>query len=134
MFPNEMAAINPAELVAAFLTAYYQRFDQDVETRTTLYQLYDETALLKYEGQDITTRQGIADKYKSLPFQSCQHKITSYDHFLLGDTVLICVFGQLLADQDAPFSFAETFITKFSPENSSLMIFLHNFRLILHSA
>ena len=26
--------------------------------------------------------------------------------------VLICVFGELLADQDAPFSFTETFITK----------------------
>ena len=121
------------DLVNAFLTLYYQRFDQDKESRSLLYQLYDETANMKYEGQSYPTRQAIADKYKGLPFQACQHKITSYDHFLLGDTVLICVFGQLLADQDAPFSFAETFITKFSQENNSLMIFLHNFRLILHS-
>ena len=121
------------DLVNAFLTLYYARFDQDIASRATLYQLYDETAVLKYEGQDYNTRQAIADKYKNLPFQSSQHIITAYDHFLLGDTILICLFGQVLADQDSPFSFSETFITKYSQENNSLMIFLHNFRLILHS-
>ena len=121
------------DLVKAFLCLYYQQFDQDVETRASLYQLYSDGAVLKYEGQDYTTRQAILDKYKSLPFQGCQHKITKYDHFVLGDSVLICVFGQLEADQDNTFSFAETFLTNYSQELKSLIIFLHNFRLILHS-
>eukprot|EP00800_Vazella_pourtalesii_P016984 TRINITY_DN5043_c0_g1_i1.p1 TRINITY_DN5043_c0_g1~~TRINITY_DN5043_c0_g1_i1.p1 ORF type:complete len:123 (-),score=7.05 TRINITY_DN5043_c0_g1_i1:63-431(-) len=114
--------------VQAFLLNYYQHFDTSPETRSSLFQLYDETAVLRYEGQDLTTKQAIAEKYQGLPFQVCQHKVSKFDFFPLGDDkLLICVFGELLADQDAPFSFTETFITK------GPFIFRHNFRLVLHS-
>ena len=114
--------------VQAFLLNYYQRYDASPETRCSLFQLYEETAILRYEGQDITTRQAIAEKYQSLPFQVCQHKVSKVDTFPIDDDkLMICVFGELIADQDAPFSFAETFVTK------GQFIFRHNFRLVLHS-
>ena len=115
--------------VRDFLTNYYFHYDASSEKRSELYKFYDETAILRYEGQDLATRQAISDKYKSLPFQVCEHKVSKFDLFQLDDDkLLICVFGELKVDQDEfPFSFTETFVTK------GQFIFRHNFRLVLHS-
>ena len=128
------AAPNTEQIVQQFLTLFYQLYDKDAESRGNLYQLYDESALLKYEGHDITTRASIAEKYRSLPFQVVQHEVSTFDHFLIGDAILISVLGQLKADQDTVFSFSETFLIKYFQETNSPQIYVHNFRLNLHSS
>ena len=78
----------------AFTDHYYPTFDQN---RQALAGLYSDQSVLCFEGQKVQGTQAIVSKLTSLPFQRCQHKVTSLDsHAVPSGGVLVFVTGQLL--------------------------------------
>lgn len=78
----------------AFTDHYYPTFDQN---RGALSSLYSDQSVLCFEGVKSQGVQAIIAKLTSLPFQRCQHKITSLDsHAVPSGGVLVFVTGQLL--------------------------------------
>lgn len=78
----------------AFTDHYYPTFDQN---RGALASLYSDQSVLCFEGQKVQGTQAIVAKLTSLPFQRCQHKVTSLDsHAVPSGGVLVFVTGQLL--------------------------------------
>ena len=81
-------------LPQAFTDHYYPTFDTN---RAALSSLYSEQSALVFEGLKSQGTQAIMAKLTGLPFQRCQHKITSTDaHAVPGGGVLVFVTGQLL--------------------------------------
>ncbi|KAI3437346.1 NTF2 domain-containing protein [Psidium guajava] len=65
------------ELVGrAFVDHYYHLFDED---RASLPSLYQPTSMLTFEGQRVVGAQAIAEKLSQLPFDQCQHLISTVD-------------------------------------------------------
>lgn len=60
----------------AFVEHYYNLFDND---RTSLSSLCHPTSVLTFEGQKITGVDKIAAKLRELPFDKCQHLISTVD-------------------------------------------------------
>jgi hypothetical protein len=84
----------PFLLSQAFTDHYYQAFDQN---RGALSSLYSDQSVLCFEGHKSHGSQAIISKLTTLPFQRCQHKITSLDsHAVPSAGVLVFVTGQLL--------------------------------------
>ena len=78
----------------AFTDHYYPTFDQN---RSALAGLYSDQSVMTFEGQKSQGAQAIVTKLTGLPFQRCQHKITSLDsHAVPSGGVLVFVTGQLL--------------------------------------
>ncbi|KAF7839724.1 nuclear transport factor 2B [Senna tora] len=68
--------MDPDALAKAFVEHYYTTFDGN---RAGLANLYQEGSMLTFEGQKIQGSQNIVAKLTSLPFQQCQHSITTVD-------------------------------------------------------
>lgn len=68
--------MNPDDVSKAFVEHYYTTFDSN---RAALANLYQEGSMLTFEGQKIQGAQNIVAKLTSLPFQQCQHGITTVD-------------------------------------------------------
>ncbi|PIA33799.1 hypothetical protein AQUCO_04000098v1 [Aquilegia coerulea] len=68
--------MDPDALAKAFVEHYYSTFDAN---RGNLASLYQEGSMLTFEGQKIQGSQNIVAKLTSLPFQQCQHTITTVD-------------------------------------------------------
>ncbi|KAF8031495.1 hypothetical protein BT93_D0648 [Corymbia citriodora subsp. variegata] len=65
------------ELVGrAFVDTYYHLFDND---RAALSSLYQATSMLTFEGQKVVGAQAISEKLMQLPFDKCQHHISTID-------------------------------------------------------
>ncbi|XP_030533308.1 nuclear transport factor 2B isoform X3 [Rhodamnia argentea] len=65
------------ELVGrAFVDHYYHLFDKD---RASLSSLYQPTSMLTFEGQRVVGAHAIAEKLSQLPFDQCQHLISTVD-------------------------------------------------------
>ncbi|XP_010267746.1 PREDICTED: nuclear transport factor 2-like [Nelumbo nucifera] len=65
------------ELVGkAFVEHYYHLFDTN---RQSLSSLYQPSSMLTFEGQNIQGVQDIAGKLTQLPFDQCQHVISTID-------------------------------------------------------
>lgn len=78
----------------AFTDHYYPTFDQN---RGALASLYSDQSVLCFEGQKVQGTQAIVAKLTSLPFQRCQHTVTSLDsHAVPSGGVLVFVTGQLM--------------------------------------
>ncbi|OVA13140.1 Nuclear transport factor 2 [Macleaya cordata] len=60
----------------AFVNHYYNLFDTN---RSSLFSLYQPTSILSFEGQTIVGGEHIATKLIQLPFDQCQHFITTID-------------------------------------------------------
>lgn len=71
-----MAAMDPDAVAKAFVDHYYSTFDTN---RAGLANLYQDTSMLTFEGQKFLGAQNITAKLTSLPFQQCQHHITTVD-------------------------------------------------------
>ena len=72
----QASKMDPDALAKAFVEHYYTTFDGN---RPGLANLYQEGSMLSFEGQKIQGAQNIVAKLTSLPFQQCQHSITTVD-------------------------------------------------------
>ncbi|KAK9191643.1 hypothetical protein WN943_020258 [Citrus x changshan-huyou] len=94
--------MDPDSVAKAFVEHYYTTFDAN---RTGLANLYQEGSMLTFEGQKIQGSQNIVAKLTSLPFQQCQHSITTVDCQPSGPAggMLVFVSGnlQLAGEQHA---------------------------------
>ncbi|GMP57581.1 hypothetical protein CsSME_00021605 [Camellia sinensis var. sinensis] len=94
--------MDPDAVAKAFVEHYYSTFDAN---RAGLANLYQESSMLTFEGQKIQGSQNIVAKLTSLPFQQCQHSITTVDCQPSGPAggMLVFVSGnlQLAGEQHA---------------------------------
>ena len=60
----------------AFVDHYYHLFDND---RASLSSLYQPTSMMTFEGQKILGVDEISAKLNQLPFDKCQHAISTID-------------------------------------------------------
>ncbi|KAE9448967.1 hypothetical protein C3L33_19114, partial [Rhododendron williamsianum] len=94
--------MDPNAVAKAFVEHYYSTFDTN---RQGLGNLYQDGSMLSFEGQQFQGAQNIAAKLASLPFQQCQHSITTVDCQPSGPAggMLVFVSGnlQLAGEQHA---------------------------------
>ena len=94
--------MDPDALAKAFVEHYYSTFDTN---RNNLANLYQEGSMLSFEGQKIQGSHNIVAKLTSLPFQQCQHSITTVDSQPSGVNAAMLVFVsgnlQLAGEQHA---------------------------------
>eukprot|EP00261_Vitis_vinifera_P036527 XP_019077770.1 PREDICTED: nuclear transport factor 2 isoform X1 [Vitis vinifera] len=94
--------MDPDAVAKAFVEHYYSTFDAN---RANLANLYQESSMLTFEGQKIQGSPNIVAKLTSLPFQQCQHSITTVDCQPSGPAggMLVFVSGnlQLAGEQHA---------------------------------
>lgn len=94
--------MDPDAVAKAFVEHYYSLFDSN---RAALANLYQEGSMLTFEGQKIQGSQNIVAKLTTLPFQQCQHSITTVDCQPSGPAggMLVFVSGnlQLAGEQHA---------------------------------
>lgn len=107
--------MEPDSVAKAFVEHYYTTFDAN---RAGLANLYQEGSMLTFEGQKIQGSQNIVSKLISLPFQQCQHSITTVDCQPSGPAggMLVFVSGnlQLTGEQHAlKFSQVERLINRY---------------------
>ncbi|EPS58345.1 hypothetical protein M569_16470, partial [Genlisea aurea] len=87
-------AMDPDAVAKAFVDHYYSTFDAN---RAGLAVLYQDSSMLTFEGQQILGAQNISAKLNALPFQQCQHHISTVDCQPSGPAggVLVFVSGNL---------------------------------------
>ncbi|XP_074303325.1 nuclear transport factor 2B-like [Silene latifolia] len=117
-----------ADAVAkAFVGHYYSTFDSN---RPALANLYQDSSMLTFEGQKIQGTQNITAKLTSLPFQQCQHSVTTVDcQPSVNGAMLVFVSGNLqLAGEQHALKFSQMFHLMPTPQGS---FYVHNdiFRL-----
>ncbi|KAF7135951.1 hypothetical protein RHSIM_Rhsim08G0042300 [Rhododendron simsii] len=100
--------MDPNALSKAFVDHYYSTFDTN---RPGLANLYHDASMLTFEGQQFQGAQNIAAKLASLPFQQCQHSITTVDCQPSGPAggMIVFVSGNLqLAGEQHALKFSQT--------------------------
>ena len=114
MEPSANICANFDAVGQAFITHYYQVFDNDRSQLGSLYK--DEVSMLNFEhnpgrpGQFKGTAQ-ILEKLQNLPFQKVQHQVVTIDcQPTPGGGVLVVVCGNLLVDEEQiPQKFSQVF-------------------------
>lgn len=94
----------------AFVDHYYHLFDND---RPSLALLYQPTSMLTFEGQKIQGADNITEKLIHLPFEQCQHVISTIDSqpSSFAGGILVFVSGSLqLQGEDHPLRFSQVHI------------------------
>ncbi|KAK4477311.1 hypothetical protein RD792_016527 [Penstemon davidsonii] len=118
--------MDPDAVAKAFVEHYYSTFDAN---RAGLANLYQEGSMLTFEGQKIMGSPNIVAKLTSLPFQQCQHQITTVDCQPSGPAggMLVFVSGnlQLAGEQHALKFSQEEKIEKKSSESEYLITLYH---------
>ncbi|XP_057801231.1 nuclear transport factor 2B-like [Salvia miltiorrhiza] len=112
----------------AFMEHYYSTFDSN---RAALANLYQDTSMLTFESQKFQGTQNITAKLTSLPFQQCQHQITTIDCQPSDPAggMLVFVSGNLqLAGEQHALKFSQMFHLMPTPQGS-FYIFNDIFRL-----
>ncbi|GAB2297725.1 Nuclear transport factor 2B [Dionaea muscipula] len=111
-------SIDPDALATAFVQHYYSTFDTN---RSALGNLYKDNSMLTFEGQKLQGAQNIVGKLTSLPFQQCQHGITTVDCQPSGPSggMLVFVSGNLqLPGEQHALKFSQMFHLMPTPEGS----------------
>ncbi|GMP57578.1 hypothetical protein CsSME_00021605 [Camellia sinensis var. sinensis] len=119
--------MDPDAVAKAFVEHYYSTFDAN---RAGLANLYQESSMLTFEGQKIQGSQNIVAKLTSLPFQQCQHSITTVDCQPSGPAggMLVFVSGNLqLAGEQHALKFSQMFHLMPTPQGNAEL-----FSRILH--
>lgn len=101
--------MDPDAVAKAFVEHYYSTFDAN---RAGLANLYQDASMLTFEGQKIQGSQNIVAKLTSLPFQQCQHSITTVDCQPSGPAggMLVFVSGNLqLAGEQHALKFSQVY-------------------------
>jgi hypothetical protein len=120
--------MDPDSVAKAFVEHYYTLFDAN---RAGLASLYQEGSMLTFEGQKIQGSQNIVAKLTSLPFQQCQHSITTVDCQPSGSAggMLVFVSGNLqLSGEQHALKFSQMFHLMPTPQGS-FYVFNDIFRL-----
>ncbi|CAA0831594.1 Nuclear transport factor 2 [Striga hermonthica] len=123
-----MSAMDPEALSKAFVAHYYTTFDQN---RAGLANLYQETSMLTFEGQKFQGPQQITAKLTGLPFQQCQHHVSTVDcqHSGPAGGMLVFVSGNLqIAGEQHPLKFSQMFHLMPTPQGG-YYVFNDIFRL-----
>ncbi|XP_058227223.1 nuclear transport factor 2B-like [Rhododendron vialii] len=110
--------MDPNALSKAFVDHYYSTFDTN---RPGLANLYQDASMLTFEGQQFQGAQNIAAKLASLPFQQCQHIITTVDCQPSGPAggMIVFVSGNLqLAGEQHALKFSQLFHLMPTPQGS----------------
>lgn len=111
----------------AFVGHYYSTFDSN---RPALANLYQEGSMLTFEGQKIQGAHNIVAKLTSLPFQHCQHAISTVDSQPSGVNAgtLVFVSGNLsLAGENHSLKFSQVsiiFLLSFRVSRWSVFIYI----------
>ncbi|XP_020580662.1 nuclear transport factor 2-like [Phalaenopsis equestris] len=101
--------MDPDAVARAFVEHYYRTFDTN---RAGLAGLYQDSSMLTFEGAHTQGSAAITAKLTSLPFQQCQHNISTIDCQLSGPGggVLVFVSGSLqLAGEQHSLKFSQMF-------------------------
>ncbi|XP_049405538.1 nuclear transport factor 2B-like [Solanum stenotomum] len=120
--------MDPNELAKAFVEHYYSTFDTN---RAGLGNLYQEGSMLTFEGIKTQGSQNIVAKLTCLPFQQCQHTITTTDCQPSGPAggMIVVVSGHLqLAGEHHALKFGQMFHLMPTPQGS-FYVFNDIFRL-----
>ncbi|KAK2076587.1 Nuclear transport factor 2B [Prototheca wickerhamii] len=117
---------DPDAVAKAFTDHYYATFDA---SRANLAPLYQEQSLLTFEGQKFQGTAQIIQKLTSLPFQKCQHAISSVDaQPSVAGGVNVFVTGQLITEGESnPLKFSQVF--HLAPAGGSFVVTNDIFRL-----
>ncbi|XP_008798933.1 nuclear transport factor 2B-like [Phoenix dactylifera] len=110
--------MDPDALAKAFVEHYYRTFDT---SRPGLGNLYQEGSMLTFEGAKTQGAQAIVAKLTSLPFQQCQHNVSTVDCQPSGPAggMLVFVSGSLqLAGEQHPLKFSQMFHLMPTPQGS----------------
>ncbi|PIN11494.1 Nuclear transport factor 2 [Handroanthus impetiginosus] len=110
--------MDPDAVAKAFVEHYYSTFDTN---RAALANLYQDSSMLSFEGQKFQGAQSITAKLTSLPFQQCQHQITTVDCQPSGPAsgMLVFVSGNLqLAGEQHAIKFSQMFHLMPTPQGS----------------
>ncbi|GER56080.1 nuclear transport factor 2 family protein, partial [Striga asiatica] len=102
-----IVAMDPEAVSKAFVAHYYTTFDQN---RAALANLYQEASMLTFEGQKFQGPQQITAKLTGLPFQQCQHQVSTVDcqHSGPAGGMLVFVSGNLqIAGEQHPLKFSQ---------------------------
>ncbi|KAL7148848.1 hypothetical protein ABFS83_05G001200 [Erythranthe nasuta] len=111
-------AMDPEAVSKAFVEHYYSTFDTN---RGGLGSLYQESSMLTFEGQKFQGSQNITGKLTSLPFQQCQHHISTVDFQPSGPVggMLVFVSGNLqLSGEQHALKFSQMFHLMPTPQGS----------------
>ncbi|MBA0721525.1 hypothetical protein Golax_009059 [Gossypium laxum] len=122
--------MDPDAVAKAFVEHYYTTFDAN---RAGLANLYQDGSMLTFEGQKIQGSQSIVAKLTSLPFQQCQHSITTVDCQPSGaGGMLVFVSGTLqLAGEQHALKFSQVIIFSLTSLFISIFrVFLKMFHLM----
>ncbi|XP_035542445.1 nuclear transport factor 2A isoform X3 [Juglans regia] len=122
--------MDPDQLAKAFVEHYYSTFDAN---RAGLVSLYQDESMLTFEGQKTQGSQNIVAKLTSLPFQQCQHGITTVDCQPSGPAggMLVFVSGNLqLAGEQHALKFSQGLVALLG-ESRALFIFLNSSTFLL---
>ncbi|KAK8968406.1 Nuclear transport factor 2 [Platanthera guangdongensis] len=68
--------MDPDAAARAFLEHYYRTFDTN---RAALGGLYQDNSILSFEGAKMQGTAAISEKLTGLPFQQCQHNLSTID-------------------------------------------------------
>lgn len=120
--------MDPDSVAKAFVEHYYRTFDAN---RADLGNLYQEGSMLTFEGSKVQGAQAIVAKLGSLPFQQCQHSISTVDCQPSGPAggMVVFVSGSLqLAGEQHALKFSQMFHLMPTPQGS-FYVFNDIFRL-----
>ncbi|EFJ17164.1 hypothetical protein SELMODRAFT_169222 [Selaginella moellendorffii] len=120
--------MDPNQVAKAFVDHYYSLFDTN---RPALAGLYQDGSMLTFEGEKIQGAASISAKLNGLPFQQCQHQISTVDFQPsgAGSGMLVFVSGSLkLQGEDHPLKFSQLFHLIPTPQGS-FYVFNDIFRL-----
>lgn len=109
--------MDPEQVATAFVSHYYSTFDSN---RAGLGNLYQDSSMLTFEGQKTQGIQNIVSKLTSLPFQQCQHNVSTMDCQPSGSGgVIVFVSGSLqLAGEQHALRFSQMFHLMPTPQGS----------------
>ncbi|KAL8532867.1 hypothetical protein ACS0TY_009174 [Phlomoides rotata] len=120
--------MDPDAVSKAFVEHYYSTFDTN---RAGLAGLYQDASMLTFEGQKFLGSQNITTKLTTLPFQQCQHQISTVDCQPSGPAggMLVFVSGNLqLPGEQHALKFSQMFHLMPTPQGS-FYVFNDIFRL-----
>ncbi|XVF31250.1 hypothetical protein REPUB_Repub16aG0129200 [Reevesia pubescens] len=122
--------MDPDVVAKAFVEHYYSTFDA---IQASLANLYQDGSMLTFEGQKIQGSQNFMAKFTGLPFQQCQHNITTVDCQPSGaGGILVFVFGTLLlAGEHHALKFSEGFGVYFGDRSRANLCFMLMSSMIL---
>ncbi|KAG0500277.1 hypothetical protein HPP92_000349 [Vanilla planifolia] len=110
--------MEPDAVARAFVEHYYRTFDTD---RAGLSGLYQDNSMLTFEGATSQGSGAIAAKLTGLPFQQCQHNISTIDFQPSGPGggIIVFVSGSLqLAGEQYSLKFSQMFHLIPTPQGS----------------